>query len=452
MPSTSKSLFEREIDRRSLLKIASLCAFAAAALPSVSFATEGVSSETSAALSSTQAAYQQALSDLSALTAQAEQAQYELDAANAALEETNEKLSELEQSIQEKTIELNEKQDALADTISSNYKVGKTSFLESLLGSTSFEDFVNRITFQNKISDDDAAQIQEVLDLKNSLESEQTEYQQQKEQQEQEVSEAQSKQQSLDEQTSAMQSYTNSLSSEVVALLQQAQNEQAEYQRQLAAAQTYSTATTGSTSSNGSSGTTSSGTSGTSGGSSGESSTTSNSGGESSNTATTSGSESTGSSETPSNSDTPSVVEPDPTPSNGGSESGGSYSGGSSGTGTHVSSVISVAEGCLGIPYVWGGTSTSGFDCSGLAQYCYAVCGYSIARDTYSQISEIQSLGNWVSSVDQLQPGDLFFPSSGHVCIYVGGGTVIHAPYPGEVVKYESAYAFGSVLGGGSPV
>ena len=119
------------------------------------------------------------------------------------------------------------------------------------------------------------------------------------------------------------------------------------------------------------------------------------------------------------------------------------------GTGNHAGGVVGVAYECLGIPYVWGGTTTGGFDCSGLAQYCYAACGYGIARDTYSQIAQIQGLGNWRTSLDQLSPGDLVFPHSGHVGIYIGGGSMIHAPYPGEVVQVTSVYAF---MGGGSPI
>ncbi|AVQ46058.1 SH3 domain-containing protein [Clostridium botulinum] len=100
--------------------------------------------------------------------------------------------------------------------------------------------------------------------------------------------------------------------------------------------------------------------------------------------------------------------------------------------------VISYARQYLGTPYVWGGTSPNGFDCSGFVQYVYRnAAGISLPRDTYGQIGA----GSRVSQ-DQLQPGDLVFPDAGHVGIYIGGGQMIHASKPGDVVKISSVWAF----------
>ncbi|GAA0080901.1 MULTISPECIES: SH3 domain-containing protein [Clostridium] len=100
--------------------------------------------------------------------------------------------------------------------------------------------------------------------------------------------------------------------------------------------------------------------------------------------------------------------------------------------------VTSYARQYLGTPYVWGGTSPSGFDCSGFVQYVYRnAAGISLPRDTYGQIGA----GSRVSQ-DQLQPGDLVFPDAGHVGIYIGGGQMIHASKPGDVVKISSVWAF----------
>lgn len=91
----------------------------------------------------------------------------------------------------------------------------------------------------------------------------------------------------------------------------------------------------------------------------------------------------------------------------------------------------------LGVPYVWGGTSPLGFDCSGLVQYVFRSLGMDISRTTYTQINE----GIPVSR-EELQPGDLvFFARNGdvhHVGIYVGNGTMLHAPNTGSVVQYQS--------------
>lgn len=98
------------------------------------------------------------------------------------------------------------------------------------------------------------------------------------------------------------------------------------------------------------------------------------------------------------------------------------------------SDVISYANNFVGTPYVWGGTSPSGFDCSGFTQYVYGHFGVGLGRTTYEQIND----GTAVSR-SQLQPGDLvLFGSSSnphHVGIYVGDGMYIHAPQTGDVVK-----------------
>jgi cell wall-associated NlpC family hydrolase len=98
------------------------------------------------------------------------------------------------------------------------------------------------------------------------------------------------------------------------------------------------------------------------------------------------------------------------------------------------SSVVSIAMRYLGVPYVWGGASPSGFDCSGLVAYVYAQVGVSLPHYTGAQWSE----GVPVSRYD-LQPGDLvFFDGLGHVGIYIGGGQFVHAPQTGDVVKISS--------------
>jgi cell wall-associated NlpC family hydrolase len=100
---------------------------------------------------------------------------------------------------------------------------------------------------------------------------------------------------------------------------------------------------------------------------------------------------------------------------------------------TH-SSVVSIAMQYLGTPYVWGGASPSGFDCSGLVMYVFGQVGVSLPHSSYAQYG----MGSPVSR-DQLQPGDLvFFDGLGHVGIYVGGGSFIHAPHTGDVVRISS--------------
>ena len=96
--------------------------------------------------------------------------------------------------------------------------------------------------------------------------------------------------------------------------------------------------------------------------------------------------------------------------------------------------VVGIAMRYLGVPYVWGGASPSGFDCSGLVMYVYAQVGVSLPHYTGAQ----WNVGVPVSRGD-LQPGDLvFFDGLGHVGIYIGGNQFIHAPHTGTVVQVNS--------------
>ena len=101
--------------------------------------------------------------------------------------------------------------------------------------------------------------------------------------------------------------------------------------------------------------------------------------------------------------------------------------------------IVAKAKEYLGVPYVWGGSSPSGFDCSGFTQYVMRACGYSIYRTATDQLEN-----GYAVSYSDLQPGDLVFfertyntdaPAS-HVGIYVGGGEFIHAG--GSYVKISS--------------
>ena len=98
------------------------------------------------------------------------------------------------------------------------------------------------------------------------------------------------------------------------------------------------------------------------------------------------------------------------------------------------------ALGYLGVPYVWGGTSPSGMDCSGLVMLAGQSVGHSFSRTTYTQQYE----GTEVS-MSALKKGDLLFfggNSPYHVAIYLGDGTFVHAPQPGDVVQITSISTF----------
>lgn len=99
--------------------------------------------------------------------------------------------------------------------------------------------------------------------------------------------------------------------------------------------------------------------------------------------------------------------------------------------------IIQDALQYLGVPYVWGGTTPAGFDCSGLIYYCYKLEGRTIPR-----VSQGQSTQGQYVNIGELQPGDLVFwggvGTAHHVGLYIGNGQYIHAPQPGETVKIGS--------------
>ncbi len=111
--------------------------------------------------------------------------------------------------------------------------------------------------------------------------------------------------------------------------------------------------------------------------------------------------------------------------------------------GTGHPEVVEIGLKYLGVPYVWGGSSPVGFDCSGLTQYVYAQAGIDIPRTSRSQFTA----GAYIppDRLDLLSAGDLVFFGYGgdsnqvhHVGIYIGDGSFLHAPQTGENVQVAS--------------
>jgi cell wall-associated NlpC family hydrolase len=107
-------------------------------------------------------------------------------------------------------------------------------------------------------------------------------------------------------------------------------------------------------------------------------------------------------------------------------------------------SVVNYALTFLGVPYLWGGTTPQGFDCSGFVQYVYAHFGVNIPRVSEDQ----QNHGTPVLLRENLKPGDLIFfgKPAHHVGMYIGDNKYVQAPHTGDVVKVSDLGYFTSAM------
>ena len=375
---------------------------------------DGVSAQTQAALDDAQARYDAAQAQLSALNDAAFDAQAAYDQTSTDLYYTNQQIDELQASIDEKQTELASAQDVLAQRVDASYRAGKTSMLDIVLSASSFDDFCNRIYYANKTSDADAQAIQNVKDIKASLEDDQAQLQQQQAAQEQLQAEQAEQLSTLQDQVAAAEDYVNSLDSEVQQLIAQKNAEvqaAAEAARQAAEAEAAAQAAAAQQASGAGAGTGASGSSEAAGGSA-------DAGASGSGASSDAGSSDSGS----------------------GSSSGGS-------AGYQPASVVAAAYSYIGTPY-------SVLDCSGLTSAAYGDCGYSLYHQSGVQYSIVSGKGNLVGA-DGLVPGNLVFYARGgsiyHVGMYIGDGYVIDS-IPNGGVQVRSLYFCDGFCGGGSPL
>lgn len=368
------------------------------------------SPETEAALADAQSRYDAAQAHLADLQNQAFDAQAAYDQTSTDLYNTNLQIEELQASIDQKQQELSEAQDVLAERINASYRAGSTGLLDVILSATSFDDFVNRVFYANKTSDADAQAIQNVKDIKASLQADQDALQEQRIQQEQLQAQQAEELETLNAQVAETESYVSSLDSEVQSLIAQRNAEiqaaaeaariaaEQEAARQAAEQQAAAEANGGGDY--------------TGGGDTGE---VDYGGGSDGGSGSSSG-------------------------------SGGSSSGGGS-IGYQPASVVSAAYNYIGTPY-------SSLDCSGLTSAAYADCGYYLYHQSGVQYNTVASKGNLVGA-GSLVPGNLVFYSRGgsiyHVALYIGDGYVIDS-IPNGGVQVRSMYFCDGFCGGGSPL
>lgn len=108
--------------------------------------------------------------------------------------------------------------------------------------------------------------------------------------------------------------------------------------------------------------------------------------------------------------------------------------GGPAAVSSRAAAAVAAVRAAVGSPYVWGAAGPDAFDCSGLTQWAYRQAGVALPRTAQGQ----RDAGRRVP-LSQVRPGDLvvYRSDSSHIAMYVGGGQVVHAPYPGAAVRYD---------------
>lgn len=113
---------------------------------------------------------------------------------------------------------------------------------------------------------------------------------------------------------------------------------------------------------------------------------------------------------------------------------------------TNLSGVLAIAARYVGVPYVYGGESPSGFDCSGFSQYVFKQVGISLPRTSSQQYAAVTQI-----SRSEAKPGDLVFFLSGgsvyHLGIYAGGGMMYDSPKPGGAVSKRAIWSATTAYG-----
>ena len=355
----------------------------------------------------TQTDVDSAAARLSELGGQLSDIQSQLQSATDDVVRTSQDLSDKQSEVEQTHGDLEVKKNELSEIMRSNYKQGSASTLDFILGSTSIDDLVSRVTYMDKVSKQRADVIASVKSLEEQLKQEEAELEDKQDQQSAKVELLQSQASEYDSRVSEAMSYYNSLDSELQAQVAEAATKQNN--------SAVSTAVQAAKDANGRIS-------------------------ESQQAEQQAPSEKE--SKDQADHDTENVPEPT-VPSNKSDSNPGNSSANNS-----ASSIggggVSTALAQIGKPYVYGATGPNSFDCSGLVCYSY---GYARGRTTGAMISSLQASGNWKTDISQLNYGDLIFTDYGHVGIYLGGGTMVHAPRPGYSVCTTNVWSF---IGGGS--
>lgn len=369
-----------------------------------------------AAAASKKAEAQDALVQLDALRDESDKAAADYAEAQMAQEAAQTAMDDCAKRIDEISGEIAIVQGKLGDRARSMYRSGNLTFLDLLLGSTTFAAFTQNWDLLNQMNESDAKLVQQTKDLKAEAEAQHEEYAKQEEIASQKAAEAAEISKKADAAAAAMQQVYDGLSAEVSDLLAQEEaardeanrlaheEEVARMQREAEEQRREEAQASQNNSNSSNSGSSNSGNSNSSSNNSGSSNSGSNNGG-------SSGGSSSGGSSSGSGS------------SGGSSSSGGNYKGDS--YPSPGQAAVDRAYGEIGKPYVSGGVGPDSYDCSGLVSYCVS--------GSHKRLGTTYTFIGW-PRVSNPVPGDICTNST-HCGIYIGGGQMIHAPQPRQNVK-----------------
>lgn len=339
---------------------------------------------------SKQAEAQAVLASLNSMQMELDQASANYGEALAEQEAAQQSADEAQTRIDEINVEIADVQSRLGDRAHSMYRSGAASFLDLLLGSTSFSEFATNWDLLNKVNNNDAELVQKNKDLRDEAQQQKDTFDEQTRIAAQKANEAKQLQDEAQSTVNSMQATYDSLSAEVAELV--AQEKAAQEAAAAAQAQQTVEQSANQAASNDNGG--------------------SNDGGSNDGYVDNGGSNNGGGSNG-------GYIE------NGGSSNGGGSSSQPSYNPSTGNAVVDRAYSKIGCWYSWGAVGPDTFDCSGLVSY--ALTG------SYSRLGTTYTFMAW-PQVSDPQPGDIC-TSSYHCGIYIGGGQMIHAPQQGEQVK-----------------
>lgn len=359
-------------------------------------------------LSSKQAEAQAALDKLNEMQGKLDAASNNYAEAEEARQEAQARVQQAQEQIEQETNKIAEYQGELATRARSMYRTGGNTFLDVLLGASTFQEFATNWNMLETMNQNDAELVSKTKESRAKVQEAKVEYETQEALATEKANEAKRIQDEAESTTAEIQAVYEGLSSEVQELMRQEEAAR-EAADQAAAIQDIENNTAGNTAASNA-------------GITPNPPANNNNNGGNTNNNHQSGSNNSGSQTNSGNASAPSTNKP---------SSGANNSKPQTVTGN---TVVDRAYAQLGKPYKWGAVGPSSYDCSGLVGYCLT--------GRYSRLATTATIARW-TRVTNPRPGDIcvyhdYSTGNGHTGVYIGNGQMIHAPRSGDVVKVSA--------------